>query len=187
MNASMHKPRICFLLSSLLSATLAMDVLVAQGVVTVDANADFTLAPAGASPFNDPGNRLNSMNVTANGPSSFDALPENLLDGGLTDAFPADVWFSDGGNGNGATADIHEVTFDFAAPVSIKGVKFDWAWADRDDGVYEFLINGSTTSLGTFSVATAGGPFRLTRLRTFCSTASRTTSARSCCVLTKRD
>ena len=71
----------------------------------------------------------------------------NISDG-ERDHSAGDSWAS-------ATAASCSVTLTFAS-TDISGLAFNWAWGDRTPGDYEIVING-VTSLGTFTVDTAGG------------------------------
>ena len=132
-----------------------MAVVVTQGSVNISGEAGFTLSSSSTSgPTHD------------NLPTAFGAL---MASGDITPTTTMSVLggypisnISDGervhSNGNSwanSSDDSGSVTLSFAS-TDISGLAFNWAWGDRTPGDYEIVIN-DVTSLGTFTVGTAGG------------------------------
>jgi hypothetical protein len=78
---------------------------------------------------------------------TYDLGISNLTDGELA--------HGDGTSWASAADASCSVTLTFAS-TDISGLAFNWAWGDRTPGNYEIVIN-DVTSLGTFTVDTAGG------------------------------
>ncbi|MEJ6702538.1 MAG: PEP-CTERM sorting domain-containing protein [Akkermansiaceae bacterium] len=119
-----------------------------QAVITITGGSSFTL-DAGPSSVFDAGNIIDKAGITATGPSTNGATPDKLLDDAINKDFPNTMWY------NNATGMV-DVTFTFSGPVTLTGIKVDWAWGNTDDGTYDLRPNGA--SIGTYSV-TGGGDF----------------------------
>ena len=76
--------------------------------------------------------------------------PDDLIDGAIDNNYGmattpnADQWLTDQSNPT--------LTFTFDTAVDVSGMKIDWAWQDRTDGVYAIVINGST-AIGLITVS----------------------------------
>ena len=131
----------------------ADEFVIADAVAIRAVEPAFVLSDASTPPFDDAGNIVPKSGITPAGPSTNGATVDNLLDDQITQGFPNNEWYN-GGAGN-ISADVHEVEFTFDDPTDLGGVKLDWAWADRDDGTWEFIVDG--VSLGTFIITGTGG------------------------------
>ncbi|MEJ6573254.1 MAG: PEP-CTERM sorting domain-containing protein [Akkermansiaceae bacterium] len=130
-------------------AAFALVTASAQAAIVVSGSADYSLSVSSASPFDDAGNIIDKAGITATGPSTNGATPDKLLDDAINKDFPNTMWY------NNATGMV-DVTFTFSGPVTLTGIKVDWAWGNTDDGTYDLRPNGA--SIGTYSV-TGGGDF----------------------------
>jgi sialate O-acetylesterase len=132
-----------------------MAVAVTQGSVNISGGAGFTLSSSSTSgPTHDNlppafGAQMASGDITPTTTSELGGTYaiSNISDGERVHANDK-AWAS-------ATAASCSVTLTFAS-TDISGLAFNWAWGDRTPGDYEIVING-VTSLGTFTVGTAGG------------------------------
>lgn len=134
------------------SAFVLAPIHSSQAVVTITGGSSFTLDAGPSSVFNT-SNIIPKGGISVAGASTNGATPDNLLDGEITNVFPANVWF----NGDPAAGNIYDVTFTFSGTITLTGVKVDWAWADRDNGTWDLRPNGS--SIGTYGVTGGGNAF----------------------------